>query len=72
MLMDDLEMKYDTTTHNERTLYSLRHFYATMALQKDRMSIYQVARNIGTSVKMIEDFYADEISSANYEGMYFD
>jgi len=71
-LMDDLEMKYDTTTHNERTLYSLRHFYATMALQKDRMSIYQVARNIGTSVKMIEDFYADEISSANYEGMYFD
>ena len=38
------------------TLYSLRHFYATMALNKN-VPIYAVARNMGTSVKIIESYY---------------
>ena len=38
------------------TLYSLRHFYAVMALTKG-IDIYTVARNMGTSVKIIEDYY---------------
>ena len=47
-------------THNSAgekyTLYSLRHFYAVQALTKG-IDIYAVARNMGTSVKIIEDYY---------------
>ena len=38
------------------TLYSLRHFYAVQALSAD-IDIYTVARNMGTSVAMIEQYY---------------
>lgn len=38
------------------TLYSLRHFYATQALNNN-LPIYAVARNMGTSVKIIETYY---------------
>ena len=68
-LMRDLDMKYDKTTNNVRTLYSLRHFYVTMALKNERMSIAQLALIIGTSVKMIEDYYTDDINAMNYDGL---
>jgi integrase len=42
----------------ERTLYSLRHYYATMALTYERMSIYTLAKHMGTSVLMIEKHYS--------------
>ena len=67
-LMDDLEMKYDTTTHEERTLYSLRHFYISMAIRSG-MDVYQLARMCGTSVKMIDDFYGDDSVALNYKGL---
>ena len=38
-----------------RTLYSLRHTYATMRVNE--VPIYQLAMNMGTSVEMIENFY---------------
>ena len=38
------------------TLYSLRHFYAVQALGAD-IDVYTVARNMGTSVQMIEQYY---------------
>jgi integrase len=41
----------------QRSMYSLRHFYATMALTYDRMSVYTLAKHMHTSVKMIEDHY---------------
>ena len=41
------------------TLYSLRHFYAVQALTKG-IDIYTVARNMGTSVKIIEDYYGKQ------------
>jgi len=47
-------------THNSAgekyTLYSLRHFYAVRAIQRD-VDIYTIARNMGTSVQMIEQYY---------------
>jgi hypothetical protein len=61
-------MKYDTTTHNERTLYSLRHFYISMAIRSER-DVYQLARMCGTSVKMIEEFYGDDLMALNYKGL---
>lgn len=39
-----------------RTVYSLRHTYATFRLESG-VDIYQLARNMGTSVSMIEQFY---------------
>lgn len=51
------DLLYDPKTGKERTLYSLRHYYATMALTYERMSIYTLAKHMGTSVKMIEEHY---------------
>jgi len=41
-----------------RTLYSLRHTYATRKLLENKVSIVTLAQNMGTSVKMIEKHYA--------------
>jgi hypothetical protein len=38
-------------------MYSLRHFYASMALNYDRMSVYTLAKHMHISVKIIEDHY---------------
>jgi len=46
-----------THVKHKRTLYSLRHTYAHFALMKDRMSVYTLAEQMGTSVKMIEHHY---------------
>lgn len=47
-------------THNaagsKHSLYSLRHFYAVRAIARD-IDIYTIARNMGTSVQMIEQYY---------------
>ena len=40
-----------------RTLYSLRHTYATFALRAG-ISIHTVARQMGTSVLMLERHYS--------------
>lgn len=47
----------DPRTDRERTLYSLRHTYATFNLTYGRMNVYTLAVQMGTSVKMIEDHY---------------
>ncbi|MFP6733135.1 MAG: site-specific integrase [Rhodospirillales bacterium] len=41
---------------NRRTIYSLRHTYATFRLEEG-VGVYTLARNMGTSVTMIERFY---------------
>ena len=46
-----------TTPDGEyRTLYSIRHTYATMRIKE--VPIYQLSVNMGTSVKMIEEYYS--------------
>ena len=46
-----------TNTHGEKfSLYSLRHFYAVMGL-RGGIGIYDIARNMGTSVQMIQSYY---------------
>jgi integrase len=42
---------------NQRALYSLRHTYATFQLLYNRVSIYTLVEQMGTSVKMIEEHY---------------
>jgi integrase len=60
-------LKFAKLTHNSAgekyTLYSLRHFYAVRALTRD-VDIYMVARNMGTSVKIIEQYYGRSATSA--------
>ena len=43
---------------NKRTLYSLRHTYATFRLQYGRVSVFTLALNMGTSVEMIKRHYS--------------
>ena len=38
--------------------YSLRHTYATLALTYDRVPIHTLAKQMGTSVQMIERHYS--------------
>jgi integrase len=45
------------SSEKERTLYSLRHTYATFALMNG-IGIHELARQMGTSVKMIEAHYS--------------
>jgi integrase len=55
--LERIELLLDKSTGKPRTLYSLRHMYATFALTYDRMSVYTLSEHMGTSVKMIEDHY---------------
>ena len=46
-----------TNSQGEKfSLYSLRHFYAVMGL-RNGIGIYDIARNMGTSVQMIQSYY---------------
>jgi integrase len=47
---------------DRRTLYSLRHTYATFALT-NRIDIHVLARQMGTSIGMIEKHYSHLIPS---------
>jgi len=38
------------------SLYSIRHFYAVLAL-REGIGIYDIARNMGTSVEIIQQYY---------------
>ena len=45
-----------------RTLYSLRHFYATMRLSEE-VSPYLLAQQMGTSIEMLERFYGHVVTT---------
>jgi integrase len=48
----------DPVTGQERVFYSLRHTYATMMLTHDGVPIHTLAKQMGTSVLMIEKHYS--------------
>ncbi len=48
----------DPKTEQNRVFYSLRHTYATLALTNDNVPIHTLARQMGTSVLMIEKHYS--------------
>ena len=56
VLMRDSGLDKDRGTKQKRTLYSLRHTYAHFALM-NKKSVYTLAEQMGTSVKMIELHY---------------
>jgi len=57
VLMKDSGLDKDRMPKQKRSLYSFRHTYAHEVLMKDRMDVYTLAKQMGTSVKMIEMHY---------------
>ena len=56
--LKDADLLTCPKTGQDRTLYSLRHTYATFALINDGMDIHALAKQMGTSVPMIERHYS--------------
>jgi len=58
-VLEEAGLKTDRQTGDARTLYSLRHTAIQMRIvnSKGMVNIYNLARNAGTSVEMIERFY---------------
>ena len=57
--LTEYKLLKDTRTNQNRTLYSLRHSYATFMLSmNDATNIHLLATQMGTSTKMIEKHYS--------------
>ncbi len=56
-LMKDSGLDKDRETKEKRSLYSLRHTYAHLSILRERMDVYTLAKQMGTSVQMIEQHY---------------
>lgn len=52
------KLQIDPRDRQKRVLYSLRHTYATLALEHDKVEIHTLATQMGTSVAMIEQHYS--------------
>jgi integrase len=57
ILLRDADMWTDRNG-DRRTLYSLRHTYATFQILLNRMDLHTLAKNMGTSVGMLEKHYS--------------
>ena len=57
MFLDEIEL-LKTNDGKKRQFYSLRHTYATLMLIHDAVSIHTLAKQMGTSVGMIEKHYS--------------
>lgn len=52
------QLLIDPKTEQQRVFYSLRHTYATLLLEHDGVPIHTLAKQMGTSVGMIEKHYS--------------
>lgn len=58
IFLKENDLLVDPQTDQKRVFYSLRHTYATLALTNDNVPIHTLARQMGTSVLMIEKHYS--------------
>lgn len=56
--LSDHGLLIDPKTNQKRVFYSLRHTYATLSLTHDKVPIHTLAKQMGTSVLMIEKHYS--------------
>lgn len=56
-LMKDAELTHDPVTGDKRSIYSIRHTYITFRILYGKVSLPDLARNTGTSVRIIETHY---------------
>lgn len=57
-MLKEADLLIDPNTNEVRTLYSLRHTYATFALLYHSVPIHTLAKQMGTSVNMLERHYS--------------
>ena len=55
--LEDVNLLKDKDSNTERTLYSLRHFYATKMIVRGAVTEIQLAKHMGTSTTMINKHY---------------
>jgi integrase len=60
-LLKSIDLTYDSFGR-KRTVYSLRHYFATMRLEAE-VSPYLLAQNIGSSVEMLRKHYGQIVTS---------
>ena len=56
--LEDIGLLVDTKTGQERTLYCLRHTYATFQLVNNNVDMHTLAKQMGTSILMLEKHYS--------------
>ena len=56
--MQDTGLLIDAKTGQERTLYCLRHTYATFQLVNNNVDMHTLAKQMGTSIQMLEKHYS--------------
>ncbi len=56
--LEEHNLLFDPKTEQNRVFYSFRHTYATLALTHDKVPIHTLAKQMGTSVLMIERHYS--------------
>jgi hypothetical protein len=52
------DLLLDPITGKKWVLYSLRHNYATVVLEQDKVPVHSLAKQMGTSVKMNEQHFS--------------
>jgi len=57
-LLESINLR-ESIDKEKYTLYSLRHFYAVMMIKRG-IPIFDIARNMGTSVQIIEKYYGKQ------------
>ena len=57
-LMRDSGLDKDRDVKEKRSLYSLRHTYAHLSILHESMDVYTLAKQMGTSVVMLERHYS--------------
>lgn len=57
-LLKEADLLVDRQTNTNRSLYSLRHTYATFALLYEKIDVFDLEVQMGTSVQMIRKHYA--------------
>jgi integrase len=58
VFLEEMGLLVDSRTNQERTLYSLRHTYATFAIVYEGIDLHLLAKQMGTSIAMIEKHYS--------------
>ena len=58
ILMRDSGLLVDKRTNTNRSLYSLRHTYATFALLYEKLDYFELEKQMGTSAEMIRKHYS--------------
>lgn len=60
---------YKNLNIENKTLYCVRHKFINEKIQEGK-ELFMIAQHCGTSLKMIQDFYADQIVNRDYNNIY--